>query len=120
MRLFLGTEGALSITPQVRRALSCLIFVTRIQRLADVFLFYHRLFLPFFRHRTFTHSLLFLIIVNASLIFLFPDYEALRRGLLIGMASHYLLVALSVRGIRFFYPADVRVLLVQQDRASAS
>ncbi|WP_054711903.1 metal-dependent hydrolase [Bacillus sp. JCM 19041] len=66
-----------------------------------------------FGHRTFTHSLLFLVIINATLLFFFPDNEALRRGVLIGMASHYLLDALTVRGIRFLYPADIRVRLAR-------
>lgn len=43
----------------------------------------------------------------------FPEHVAIQRGILIGMISHYFLDALTVRGIRFFYPADVRVRLTR-------
>ncbi|MBM7839158.1 inner membrane protein [Alkalihalobacillus xiaoxiensis] len=66
-----------------------------------------------FGHRTFTHSLLFLVAVNLVFLAFFPEHVAIQRGILIGMISHYFLDALTVRGIRFFYPADVRVRLTR-------
>ncbi|MFP7334030.1 metal-dependent hydrolase [Shouchella clausii] len=62
-----------------------------------------------FGHRTFTHSLLFLLLASIVLRWLFPENDAVQTGVLIGIASHYLLDALTVRGIRFFYPANIRV-----------
>ncbi|WP_099302410.1 metal-dependent hydrolase [Bacillus sp. Marseille-P3800] len=61
-----------------------------------------------FGHRTFTHSLLFLLLTNLLFLYFFPEQEAIRIGFLIGMISHYVLDAMTVRGIRLFYPAPLR------------
>lgn len=59
-----------------------------------------------FGHRTLTHSILFLIIVNALLL-LFIPFESIRIGILIGMASHLLLDAATKNGIKLLYPLDI-------------
>jgi inner membrane protein len=61
-----------------------------------------------FGHRTFTHSLLFLIIIN-GLFLLFLPFEAIRIGILIGMSSHLLLDAATKQGIKLLYPLDVTI-----------
>ena len=61
-----------------------------------------------FGHRTITHSLLFMILA----FFMFkwtswpPDLEF---GILIGIASHLLLDALTEQGIQFFWPFKIKV-----------
>ncbi|RQW22884.1 metal-dependent hydrolase [Bacillus sp. C1-1] len=66
-----------------------------------------------FGHRTFTHSLLFLLLINLLFLYFFPEQEGLRLGFLIGMVSHYILDALTVRGIRLLYPATFRFRLAR-------
>lgn len=59
-----------------------------------------------FGHRTFTHSLLFLFLVQVILTSLVP-YPAVRTGFLAGIASHLLLDAGTKKGIKLFYPLDI-------------
>ncbi|WP_270182228.1 metal-dependent hydrolase [Alkalihalobacillus sp. CinArs1] len=64
----------------------------------------------FFGHRTITHSLLFLILVYwLTSTFTFMYYETVQIGLLVGIVSHIVLDALTVRGIQLFYPIPLRV-----------
>ncbi|MFY4776676.1 metal-dependent hydrolase [Metabacillus sp. RGM 3146] len=63
-----------------------------------------------FGHRTFTHSLLFLIIVN-SLIAAFLPNDSIRAGILAGMVSHIILDAGTKKGIKLFYPIKISVRL---------
>ncbi|KXH81925.1 metal-dependent hydrolase [Sporosarcina sp. HYO08] len=56
-----------------------------------------------FGHRTFTHSLLFLVTV-AFLLNMYVPNESLRGGFLVGMASHYLLDMATKNGIQLLYP----------------
>lgn len=63
-----------------------------------------------FGHRTFTHSLLFLFLIQAGLG-LFVPYPAVNAGITAGIASHLLLDAATKKGIRLLYPLDVAVRL---------
>lgn len=56
-----------------------------------------------FGHRTFTHSLLFLVII-AVLLHNFMPIEAVSAGLLVGMASHIVLDMATKRGVKLFFP----------------
>lgn len=61
-----------------------------------------------FGHRSFTHSLLFLVII-VFLMNTFLSYETVTAGLLVGMVSHYILDMGTRRGIQLFFPLDFRV-----------
>ena len=56
-----------------------------------------------FGHRTFTHSLLFLVLM-AMLLNSFVPNEGITAGILVGMASHYLLDMATKNGIKLFFP----------------
>ncbi|WP_142826970.1 metal-dependent hydrolase [Planococcus soli] len=56
-----------------------------------------------FGHRTFTHSLLFLVII-AVLLHNFMPVEAASAGLLVGMASHIVLDMATKRGVKLLFP----------------
>ncbi|ANU09885.1 hypothetical protein A1A1_04812 [Planococcus antarcticus DSM 14505] len=56
-----------------------------------------------FGHRTFTHSLLFLILI-AVLLHNFMPMEDISAGLLVGMASHIVLDMATKRGVKLFFP----------------
>lgn len=56
-----------------------------------------------FGHRTFTHSLLFLVLVGILLNALGVN-EAASAGFLVGMASHYVLDMATKNGIKLFFP----------------
>ncbi|AFJ63513.1 MULTISPECIES: metal-dependent hydrolase [Bacillus] len=63
-----------------------------------------------FGHRTFTHSLLFMLImffITASYI---PN-PSISAGLMIGMASHLVLDAWTVNGIKLLFPSAIRFRL---------
>lgn len=64
-----------------------------------------------FGHRTVTHSLLFVIVVGAALFSFIPNYSTVRDGLLIGMISHLVLDAATVKGIELFWPFRQKVRL---------
>src|SRR5699024_12669812 len=58
--------------------------------------------------RTFTHSLLFLLIIwILSVTFL--TNESITYGLLTGMVSHFILDAATKNGIKLLYPASLTV-----------
>ncbi|ETP70798.1 membrane protein [Planococcus glaciei] len=61
-----------------------------------------------FGHRTFTHSLLFLLLVGA-LLKATPLHEAAVAGILVGMASHFLLDMATKRGIKLLFPFKLNV-----------
>lgn len=61
-----------------------------------------------FGHRTFTHSLLFLVIV-AVLLNAFIPSEALKAGFLVGMASHYVLDMATKKGVKLLFPLSMTV-----------
>ncbi|MFJ5964581.1 metal-dependent hydrolase [Bacillus sp. NPDC093026] len=63
-----------------------------------------------FGHRTFTHSLLFMLIIYLIATTYIPN-DSLRFGLLVGIASHLLLDAGTVNGIKFLFPATIKVRL---------
>ncbi len=63
-----------------------------------------------FGHRSFTHSLLFLMIIRA-LLQAFVSHEAIIYGLIAGMASHLLLDMGTKNGIKLFFPISIRVRL---------
>lgn len=56
-----------------------------------------------FGHRSFTHSLLFLMIVSFLLNRYSPN-ESLSIGIIVGMASHYVLDMMTKNGIQLLYP----------------
>ncbi|MEK4404371.1 MULTISPECIES: metal-dependent hydrolase [unclassified Sporosarcina] len=61
-----------------------------------------------FGHRTFTHSLLFLVII-ATLLNAFIPNEAVKAGLLAGMVSHYILDMATKNGIKLLFPLSMTV-----------
>lgn len=64
-----------------------------------------------FGHRTVTHSLLFLSLAALLLYTYASGYPAIRDGCFIGMISHLILDAATVRGIQLLWPIDLRVRL---------
>ncbi|TQR18250.1 metal-dependent hydrolase [Psychrobacillus soli] len=61
-----------------------------------------------FGHRSFTHSLLFLFLMGI-LLNSFVTNESIVAGILVGMASHYILDMATKNGIKLLYPFKVRV-----------
>lgn len=61
-----------------------------------------------FGHRTFTHSLLFLLII-AVLLNKFVPNESFRVGLLVGMGSHFILDMATKNGVKLFFPINLTV-----------
>ena len=61
-----------------------------------------------FGHRSFTHSLLFLISMMVLLHMLIP-YRAISIGIIIGMASHIILDMCTKKGVKLFFPATVSI-----------
>ncbi|WP_172369507.1 metal-dependent hydrolase [Sporosarcina jiandibaonis] len=61
-----------------------------------------------FGHRTFTHSLLFLVII-AWLLSSFIPSDAVKAGVLAGMVSHYVLDMATKKGIKLFFPLSMTV-----------
>lgn len=61
-----------------------------------------------FGHRTFTHSLLFLVLTGVLLNALSAN-EAATAGILVGMASHYILDMATKNGIKLLFPVKVTV-----------
>lgn len=61
-----------------------------------------------FGHRTFTHSLLFLLLSALLFTTVIPN-EALAAGLMIGMVSHLLLDMATRNGIKLFFPMKITV-----------
>ncbi|MGX9134418.1 metal-dependent hydrolase [Rummeliibacillus sp. JY-2-4R] len=63
-----------------------------------------------FGHRTFTHSLLFLLLM-AMIMNTYVSNVSITSGILIGMVSHYLLDMSTKNGIKLFFPLDITVRL---------
>lgn len=63
-----------------------------------------------FGHRTFTHSLLFLLLAWLLLELLIP-VDAIKIGVLVGMVSHLILDAATKNGIKLLYPLQITVRL---------
>ena len=61
-----------------------------------------------FGHRTFTHSLLFLLLVTVPL-WLFIDGSSAAVGVFLGIGSHYVLDAATKSGIQLLYPWKITV-----------
>jgi inner membrane protein len=61
-----------------------------------------------FGHRTFTHSLLFIVII-AWLLNSFIPSDAVQAGVLAGMVSHYVLDMATKNGIKLFFPLSMTV-----------
>ena len=61
-----------------------------------------------FGHRSFTHSLLFLVLMGV-LLNSFVDNESIVLGILVGMASHYILDMATKNGIKLLYPFKITV-----------
>ncbi|TWT16083.1 metal-dependent hydrolase [Planomicrobium sp. CPCC 101079] len=61
-----------------------------------------------FGHRTFTHSLLFLVLMAVLMNKSIPN-EAFTAGVLVGMASHLLLDMATKNGIKLLFPIKVTV-----------
>ncbi|WKA58047.1 metal-dependent hydrolase [Planococcus shenhongbingii] len=61
-----------------------------------------------FGHRTFTHSLLFLILIGALLNAVSVN-EAVTAGILVGMVSHYILDMATKNGIKLLFPLKITV-----------
>ncbi|WP_077624037.1 metal-dependent hydrolase [Sediminibacillus massiliensis] len=61
-----------------------------------------------FGHRTITHSLLFLILVQ-FLLNSFVPYPDLNKGIMVGMVSHLVLDAATKNGIKLLYPLSLTI-----------
>lgn len=61
-----------------------------------------------FGHRSFTHSLLFLFLIGV-LLNTYVANESIVAGILVGMASHYVLDMATKNGIKLLYPLKVTV-----------
>ncbi|MFJ7953647.1 metal-dependent hydrolase [Lysinibacillus sp. NPDC096418] len=61
-----------------------------------------------FGHRSFTHSLLFLVLVALLMDAIVP-YRSLTIGILLGMASHLILDMGTKKGIKLFFPIKISV-----------
>lgn len=63
-----------------------------------------------FGHRSFTHSLLFLVIMGI-LLNSFVSNEAVQEGIMVGMISHLVLDMATRNGIKLLFPLKTRVRL---------
>lgn len=61
-----------------------------------------------FGHRSFTHSLLFLVLI-AILLTSFVDNESIVMGILVGIVSHLILDMATKNGIKLLYPLKITV-----------
>lgn len=61
-----------------------------------------------FGHRSFTHSLLFLILMVMLLHTLVP-FKAISVGILLGIASHIFLDMWTKKGVKLFFPVPISV-----------
>jgi len=61
-----------------------------------------------FGHRSFTHSLLFLLFMSLVLHSFVP-YKAISIGIIIGMASHIVLDMCTKKGVKLFFPATISI-----------
>ncbi|MGC4376392.1 metal-dependent hydrolase [Fictibacillus sp. Mic-4] len=61
-----------------------------------------------FGHRTFTHSLIFMLML--TLLFMYTSFPGdMEWGILVGVFSHLLLDALTKEGIQLLWPLHIRV-----------
>ncbi|ETT86169.1 metal-dependent hydrolase [Viridibacillus sp. FSL R5-0477] len=63
-----------------------------------------------FGHRSFTHSLLFLLLMFVVMN-TYISNESITAGVLLGMVSHYLLDMATKNGIKLFFPLKITVRL---------
>ncbi|WP_422124145.1 metal-dependent hydrolase [Planococcus sp. X10-3] len=77
-------------------------------KIGRTFPFLSKIINVLFGHRTFTHSLLFLMMA-AFLFIKFLPSEALAAGLLVGMGSHLLLDMATKNGIKLLFPIQTTV-----------
>jgi len=63
-----------------------------------------------FGHRSFTHSLLFLLLMSVVMN-TYISNESITAGVLLGMVSHYLLDMATKNGIKLFFPLKITVRL---------
>lgn len=61
-----------------------------------------------FGHRSFTHSLLFLFLMAVLMNTYIPN-ESITAGILVGMASHYVLDMATKNGIKLLFPLKITV-----------
>lgn len=61
-----------------------------------------------FGHRSFTHSLVFIVLIAFLIDTFFPN-DAIKFGLIIGMISHYILDMATKSGIQLFFPLNFKV-----------
>ncbi|MGP4040103.1 metal-dependent hydrolase [Gracilibacillus sp. D59] len=61
-----------------------------------------------FGHRTFTHSLLFLLLIG-FLLSMMTSNASLIAGIIVGIISHLLLDAATKQGIKLLYPVNITV-----------
>ncbi|MEI4768721.1 metal-dependent hydrolase [Psychrobacillus sp. FJAT-51614] len=61
-----------------------------------------------FGHRSFTHSLLFLFLIEV-LLTTFLKNESVTVGILVGMVSHYILDMATKNGIKLLFPLKVTI-----------
>lgn len=61
-----------------------------------------------FGHRSFTHSILFFVII-AYLLNSFVPFEAARVGFLVGMVSHFILDMATKNGVKLLFPINLTV-----------
>lgn len=61
-----------------------------------------------FGHRSFTHSLLFIVLIAFLVDYFFPN-DAIKLGLITGMISHYILDMATKSGIQLFFPISFKV-----------
>lgn len=61
-----------------------------------------------FGHRSFTHSLIFVLLI-AVIMDTFVPYRSLTIGILLGVASHLILDMGTKKGIKLFFPIKISV-----------
>lgn len=72
-----------------------------------------------FGHRSFTHSLLFLILIGV-LLTTFMKNESVTAGILVGMVSHYILDMATKNGIKLLFPLKVTIRFPLTTRTGGS
>ncbi|ARK30456.1 metal-dependent hydrolase [Halalkalibacter krulwichiae] len=69
-----------------------------------------KVFSSVFGHRSFTHSLLFFLLVFIlTEQFTFEYAQTVQAGILVGIGSHIVLDALTARGVKLLYPLKVNI-----------
>ncbi|WP_227936325.1 metal-dependent hydrolase [Alkalihalobacillus deserti] len=71
-----------------------------------------RAFSKIFGHRSLSHSLLFMVLLYLLFQQLtFYGATSIEIGLLVGVGSHILLDAMTVQGVKFLYPINMKIRL---------